>query len=197
AMRDADRTSPTIPCFIITDATGLQKYGLGMVRMGTRNLAPYRNDGYLTEGASLADLANKLGCDRAHLEKSVATINAAAKSGIDPEFARGSTDYHRHNGDAAHGPNPTLGEIKTAPYYAVRLYPGDIGAATGLAITPDAEVLGHNNNPIAHLYACGAEAQSIMGGTYPGPGITIGPALAFAYRAIQHAVHGRNVGPRA
>jgi succinate dehydrogenase/fumarate reductase flavoprotein subunit len=197
AMRDADRTSPTSPCFIITDATGLQKYGLGMVRMGTRNLAAYLADGYLTEGATLAELATKLGCNPARLEKSVATINTAAKTGIDPEFARGSTDYHRHNGDATHGPNPTLGELKTAPYYAVRLYPGDIGAATGLAITPDAEVIGHNNLPIAHLYACGAEAQSIMGGAYPGPGITIGPAITFAYRAIQHAVHGRSGNSRA
>ena len=40
------------------------------------------------------------------------------------------------------------------------------------------------------LYACGNEAQSIMGGTYPAPGITLGPALTFAYRAMQHALGG-------
>ena len=44
---------------------------------------------------------------------------------------------------------------------------------------------------IEGLYACGNEANSIMGGTYPGPGITIGPAITFAYRAIRHALGER------
>ena len=86
------------------------------------------------------------------------------------------------------GPNPTLGPIATAPYYAVRLYPGDIGAATGLVVNEWAQVTRADNSPIAGLYACGNEANSIMGGTYPGPGITIGPAITFAYRAIRHAL---------
>jgi len=30
--------------------------------------------------------------------------------------------------------------------------------------------------------------HSIMGGTYPAPGITIGPGLTFAYLAAQDAV---------
>jgi hypothetical protein len=25
-----------------------------------------------------------------------------------------------------------------------------------------------------------------MAGTYPGPGVTLGPALVFAYRAVRH-----------
>jgi hypothetical protein len=190
AMREAHKTTPTIPCFIVTDAEGLRTYGLGMVRMGTRNLAPYLADGYLTEGASLADLADKLGMKADALARSVASINSFAVTGIDPDFGRGTTGYHRHNGDATRGPNPTLGPIKTPPFYAVRLYPGDIGAATGLAISPDAQVLGAGDQPIQGLYACGNEAQSIMGGVYPGPGITLGPAITFAYRAIQHAVRG-------
>ena len=42
--------SSTSNLVIITDAVGLRKYGLGMVRMGTRNLAPYLADGYLVAG---------------------------------------------------------------------------------------------------------------------------------------------------
>jgi len=189
AMFAHDRTSPCIPCVIVTDAAGLRKYGLGMVRMGTRNLAPYLADGYLVEGPTIAALAGKLEIDPATLERTVAAMNGYAETGVDPEFGRGTTPYHRVNGDAAVGPNPTLGPIATAPFYAVRLYPGDIGAATGLVIDEWARVTRADGQPIAGLYACGNEANSIMGGTYPGPGITIGPAIAFAYRAIQHALN--------
>lgn len=189
AMFEANKTRPTIPCFIITDAPALRKYGLGMVRMGTRNIKPYLADGYLVEGRTVADLAGKLGVDPATLDETIARMNEFAATGTDAEFARGTTAYQRVNGDAAAGTaNPTLGPIRTAPFYAVRLYPGDIGAATGLVIDEHARVVGRDGAPIRGLYACGNEANSIMGGVYPGPGITIGPALTFAYLAIQDAL---------
>lgn len=188
AMFEANRTRPTIPCFIMTDAIGLKTYGLGMVRMGTRDPSPFIADGYLVAATSVAEMAEKLGVPADALAVTVAEINAAAQSGEDPAFGRGRTAYHRINGDPSRGqPNPTLGPIATPPFYAVRLYPGDIGAATGLVINEDAQVLRADDQPIAGLYACGNEANSIMGGTYPGPGITIGPALTFAYRAVKHA----------
>lgn len=190
AMFAANAGRPTIPCFIITDAVGLKRYGLGMVRLGTRDIRPFVNDGYLVEAPTIAALAQKLKVDAAALEATVAEMNAAARTGVDPAFGRGTTAYHRVNGDAGHGPNPTLGPIATAPFYAVRLYPGDIGAATGLVTDPWARVLKADGSAIPGLYACGNEAQSIMGGTYPGPGITIGPAITFAYRAVRHACNG-------
>ncbi|MEY9537697.1 succinate dehydrogenase/fumarate reductase flavoprotein subunit [Bradyrhizobium diazoefficiens] len=188
AMFEHDKQVPCIPCFIITDATGLKKYGLGMVRMGTRNLAPYLADSYLTEGATISELAGKIGVPATNLEGTIAAMNRYAADGIDPDFGRGTTPYHRVNGDASIEPNPTLGPISTAPYYAVRLYPGDIGAATGLVVNEWAQVMRADGSAIAGLYACGNEANSIMGGTYPGPGITIGPAITFAYRAARHAL---------
>lgn len=195
AMFEANRTRPTIPCWIITDAEGLRRYGLGMVRMGTRDLKPFLTDGYLVEGATVAELAGKLAIDPEILAETIARMNDHARSGVDPEFGRGATDYHRINGDASRGlPNPTLGPIATAPFYAVKLTPGDIGAATGLVIDENAQVLGEDDRPIGGLYACGNEAQSIMGGTYPGPGITIGPAITFAWCAIRHALGERAAG---
>jgi succinate dehydrogenase/fumarate reductase flavoprotein subunit len=191
AMFESHRTASTIPCFIITDAVGLKKYGLGMVRMGTRDLSPFLADGYLIKGDTVAKLAAKLDVPVPVLEQTIAAMNAYAKSGVDPEFGRGTTAYHRAHGDASFaGPNPTLGPIATPPYYAMRLYPGDIGAATGLVIDEWARVLKEGNEPIEGLYACGNEANSIMGGTYPGPGITLGPGITFAYRAIRNALHG-------
>ncbi|GGF04237.1 FAD-binding dehydrogenase [Aliidongia dinghuensis] len=188
AMFERNRTTPAIPCFIVTDAVGIRKYGLGMVRLGTRNLAPFLADGYLVEGRTVAELAGKLDIPPGALEETVAAMNRHAATGVDPEFGRGTTAYHRVNGDAAVGPNPTLGPIAVTPFYAVRLYPGDIGAATGLVIDEWARVTKADDQPIPGLYACGNEANSIMGGTYPGPGITIGPAITFAYRAIRHAL---------
>ena len=156
-----------------------------MARMRTRDLTPFLADGYLLKGDSLDDLAKKLAVDPDNLKASVAEINLAAVTGVDPHFGRGTTVYHRVNGDAAHGPNPTLGPVATPPFYAVRLYPADIGAANGLVIDEWARVAGPGDAPIPGLYACGAEAASIMGGVYPGPGVTIGPAIVMAYRAIR------------
>ena len=107
---------------------------------------------------------------------------------VSSEFGRGSTAYHRVNGDASRGlPNPNLGPIGTTPFYAVKLLPGDIGAATGLVTDENAQVLGPDDQPICGLYACGNDMQSVMGGVYPAPGITIGPGIAFAYAAAHHA----------
>ncbi len=179
-----------VPTFLIADAAALNKYGLGMVRPGARGLDAYKADGYLVEAASIEMLAQLLKINGTNLAATVAAMNHFAATGSNSEFGRGTTIYHRVNGDAAHTPNPNLGFIRTAPYYAVRLFPGDIGASAGLVTDIHAQVLDQQNHPIGGLYAIGNDMQSIMGGTYPGPGITIGPALVFAHRAILHATRG-------
>jgi FAD binding domain len=178
---------PSIPAFLITDANGLWKYGLGMVRPGPWSKTKYLADGYLVQADSLAELATKLGVAADGLTQTVARMNAYAKTGIDEEFGRGSTDYQRITaGDMSHKPNPCLGVIEQAPFYAVKLFPGDIGASRGFVTDADARVLAEDNTPIAGLYACGNDMNSVMGGKYPGPGITIGPGIAFAYAAVNH-----------
>lgn len=189
AMQQAHQSRPTIPAYLITDADGLRKYGLGMVRPGGMGLRAALADGYVTRGDTVEALATVLGLPPQTLAQTIARFNTYGQDGHDPQFQRGTTAYQRANGDACWpGPNPSLGPVQTAPFYAVKLYPGDIGAATGLQTDGEARALDREGQPIAGLYAVGNDQQSAMGGAYPGPGITVGPGLVFAYLAARDAV---------
>ncbi|MEY2954145.1 MAG: hypothetical protein RLZZ401_2232, partial [Pseudomonadota bacterium] len=186
AMQAAHQTSPSIPAYLVCDAEALRKYGIGMVRPGGKALAPFLADGYLTEAPTLEALAQKLGIQGTGLKASVAKLNRYAETGVDPDFQRGVTAYQQNLGDPLWaGKNPNIGPLATAPFYAVRLYPGDIGASTGLVTDTQARVLDASGQPIAGLYAVGNDMHSIMGGVYTAPGITLGPGLVFAYIASQ------------
>ena len=189
AMQEANKNSPSIPAYLVCDAEALRKYGIGMVRPGGKGLAPFLLDGYLTEGATLSELAAKLGMDTQALQASVAQNNRNAETGVDPQFHRGETAYQQNLGDPTWtGKNPNIGPLTQGPFYAVRLYPGDIGASTGFATNEHAQVLGADGQAVGGLYAVGNDMHSIMGGTYPAPGITIGPGLVFGRIAAHHAL---------
>ena len=79
----------------------------------------------------------------------------------------------------------------SCPDASTQAYPqsvavGDIGTFAGLATDRDCRVLDRQRKPIPGLYAVGNDAASIMGGNYPGAGITLGPALTFGYLAGMH-----------
>ncbi|MDE2418303.1 MAG: FAD-dependent oxidoreductase [Burkholderiales bacterium] len=193
AMQEANKSNPAIPAYLICDAQALFKYGIGMVRPGAKagdsSTTEFLADGYLTMGNTLEELAHKLGINAAGLERSARQMADYAATGVDPDFHRGVTAYQRNMGDATWtGKNPNLGALTQAPYFAVKLYPGDIGASTGLATDTEARVLGETKEPIPGLYAVGNDMHSIMGGVYTAPGITIGPGLVFGYIASRHAV---------
>ena len=189
AMQAHHAKVPCIPAWLICDAPALRRYGLGMIRPGGGGLGSFLEDGYLKRGNTLLELARVLNIDGSSLQNSVERFNRFAEQGVDEDFERGTTQYQRANGDATWtGPNPCLGALKEGPFYAIALYPGDIGAATGLVTNTHAGVLNQQGLDIEGLYACGNDMQSIMGGTYPAPGITIGPGVTFGYLAAKHAV---------
>ena len=72
------------------------------------------------------------------------------------------------------------------PFYAVRVIPSELGTFAGIATNASAQVIDRDGQPIAGLYAAGNDAASVMGGTYPAAGITIGPAMTFGYIAARH-----------
>ncbi|SOE16565.1 succinate dehydrogenase/fumarate reductase flavoprotein subunit [Hoeflea halophila] len=175
-----------ICAFFIADHKTLRKYGLGYVKPSPVPYRPHIRSGYLYEGATLAELAAKIGADSAQLERTVANFNAHARKGEDPEFHKGSTSYNRSLGDPEHKPNPCVAPVERGPFYAVKLVIGDLGTFAGLRSDENARVLDEAGKPIPGLYAAGNDAASIMGGNYPGGGITLGPAITFGYIAARH-----------
>jgi succinate dehydrogenase/fumarate reductase flavoprotein subunit len=182
-MYRSHTTVPTIPAWLVCDRDFVEKYGLGRVPPGRRRLRKLIASGYLVEAPSIEALAGKIGVDAAGLCATVQQHNRFTEAGEDREFGKGSTEFDRHNGDPNHAPNPCLGRIATPPYYAMAVYPSTLGSSVGLRADPDGRVLTEMGEPIPGLFVCGNDMASIMRGHYPGPGITLGPALVFAYRA--------------
>ncbi|MBN9949119.1 FAD-binding protein, partial [Listeria monocytogenes] len=83
-------------------------------------------------GDTIRELAQKTGIDTAALEDTVRRFNVGAEKGEDPEFGRGTTSYNRYLGDPLHKPNPCVAPINDGPYYAVKLFMGDLGTFDGL-----------------------------------------------------------------
>ena len=187
AMYESHKTTPTIPAWLICDTPFIVKYGLGAVYPGAGNLARLMRCGYLARADSLNKLALTIGVDADELKKTVARHNGFAETGVDIDFAKGETELNRFNGDARNKLNPCIGELATPPFYALAVWPADIAVSTGLATDADARVLAADGTPIPALYACGNDMASVMRGSYPGPGTTLGPAVVFAYRAAMHA----------
>jgi succinate dehydrogenase/fumarate reductase flavoprotein subunit len=165
----------------------MRKYGLGMVRPRGIGLAKAIAGGYVTRASTIDGLAHALGIDARGLAETVERHNGFAATGTDLDFGKGSDVYQRNLGDAAHKPNPCIGPVVTPPFYGVRLHAGELGASAGLVTDAFAQVLGTDGTPVPGLYACGNDMDSMMAGTYPGPGITLGPAMTFGYVAAHHA----------
>lgn len=169
--------------WLLCDHQALRKYGLGCVAPAPLPIGRHLRSGYLKRGATVRELANQIGVAPDTLEATIAKFNATAQSGEDPEFGKGSKAYNRYQGDALVQPNPCIPPLEQAPYYAIRLVIGDIGTFAGLVTDENTQVLNAEGKPIKGLYAVGNDAASIMGGNYPGAGITLGPALTFGYVA--------------
>ncbi len=187
AMLGRHRNEDQQPVHLICDAGFLRKYAFGAVPPLAAERRRAVRSGYLIEAPTIAALAARIGVGPDVLGETVERFNRDAATGADPAFGKGSTAYNRYLGDPKQRPNPCLGPIERGPFYAIRVYAGDIGTTHGLSTDVDSRVLDGRGDAIAGLYACGSDRNSIMGGAYPGGGITIGPAITFAYLAALHA----------
>lgn len=140
----------------------------------------------LKKGRTVAELAKAMGVDPSALEETIQSFNTHAANGSDPVFHRGEAAYDKMYGDPRVQPNPCLRPLDQGPFYAMPIYPGDIGTNGGLLTNDRAQVLDTQGQPISGLYAIGNNAASAMGESYPGAGVTLGPALTFGYLAARH-----------
>ena len=171
--------------WFIGDHAALRKYGMGIAMPGP---LPYKHlvrDGYLIQAATIGELATKIGVPPKALEQTISQFNDHARHGKDPEFDKGGNIYDNALGDYRHSPNPNVGPVSKAPFYAIKLQPGDCSSILGLETSVDGEVINGDGTAIPGLYALGLDQNSIMKGTYPGGGSSLGPAMTFAYRAAR------------
>ena len=197
AMVKTCEGQPEVFAWLLCDHKALRSYGLGCVAPAPLPIGRHLRSGYLKSGASLAELATKLGIAPATLEQTVAEFNRHAAKGEDPAFGKGSKAYNRYQGDATVTPNPCVAPLEHGPYYAIKLVIGDIGTFAGLVTDEKTRVLDAAGQPIAGLYAVGNDAASVMGGNYPGAGITLGPAITFGYIAGQELARAAPLAPPA
>jgi len=139
----------------------------------------------LKKGRTIAELARAIGADLATLEAQVERFNRHAAKGEDPDFHRGEAAYDKMYGDYRNQPNPCLRPLTEGPFYAMPIYPGDIGTNGGIRTNARAQVVDESGQPIPGLYAVGNNAASAMGESYPGAGVTIGPAMTFGFIAAR------------
>jgi 3-oxosteroid 1-dehydrogenase len=183
--------APCVPCWMVFDARYRKNYPVGPVAPGYAmpdGRVPRRyRDGFLVKAATVDELAAKIDVDPAGLAATIERFNDMARRGKDEDFGRGDSGSDRYYSDHRVGPNPCLAPLDTAPFYAIRVYPGDLGTKGGLVTDEGGRVLDREGAPIPGLYAAGNTSASVMGPTYPGAGGTIGPALTFGFLAAESA----------
>ena len=169
---------PNLPAWLIFDENYVERYPIGPRLPGQ----PVPE--WVMRADTLEELAHQLGVPADGLTQTVSRFNAHAKSGVDPDFERGSAAYDHFYGDRSReGTAVTLGEVERAPFYAVEIRMGLLGTNGGARTDGSARILGHDGQPIAGLYGAGNAIACPTGGIYAGAGGTLGPALTFGYIA--------------
>jgi 3-oxosteroid 1-dehydrogenase len=178
-----DGPGENIPTWIVFDQRYRNRYMFAGI--GPRQPLPGRwyKAGVVAKASSIERLAERIELPAGELRATVERFNGFADGGVDADFHRGESRYDHYYGDPRNRPNPSLGALRIAPFYAVRMVPGDLGTKGGLRTDTRGRVLRADGSPIDGLYAAGNVSSPVMGHTYAGPGATIGPAMTFGYLA--------------
>jgi 3-oxosteroid 1-dehydrogenase len=175
-----------VPAWLVFDQQYRDRYIFAGLNPGQRIPGKWLDSGVIVKADSVEELAEATGLPADQLVLTVERFNGFARSGVDEDFQRGESAYDNYYGDPTNKPNPNLGEISHPPYYAAKMVPGDLGTKGGIRTDVHGRALRDDGSVIPGLYAAGNVSSPVMGHTYPGPGGTIGPAMAFGYLAALH-----------
>lgn len=179
--------SGSVPAYAILDSRHRENYPWGATMAGKTPQA-WLDSGYAKVADTIEDLAAKIDVPADNLRATVERFNGFCKTGKDLDFQRGDKAYDRVFTDPSIKPNPCLGEIGKPPFYAIEVFPGDVGTYGGLVTDQFARVLRDDGSVIPGLYATGNSTASVTGKTYPGAGASIGASFVFGWVAARHAI---------
>ena len=122
------------------------------------------------------------------LRATIARFNGFAEAGVDDDFHRGERPVQlMFNGAVAaepQMPNPTMYPVNDAgPFYAALVAGGTLDTKGGPKTDTEGRMLNDGDEPIGRLYGIGNCVASASGNSYWAGGATLGPIIAFAYRA--------------
>jgi len=184
--RNRETGGRAIPCWVIFDKRNRERYPWGAMPPG-KTPKSWLDSGYMKKADTLDGIAAMCGIDPAGLKEEVTRFNRFCETGVDEDFGRGSRRFDNVHGDPTVKPNPNLGKIEQGPFYAVAIYPGDVGTAGGVVADEYARVLKDDGTIIPGLYAIGNSTASVFGRCYPAAGASIAASFAFGFVAAHHA----------
>ena len=182
-----DGPGENVPGWLIFDQTCRNRYLFAGINARQPLPKKWFDSGVVVKADTISELADKIGVPADALTTTTERFNRFAKSGVDADFHRGESGYDHYYGDITNKPNPSLGPVRKAPFYAVKMVPGDLGTKGGIDTDASGRALRPDGSVIEGLYAAGNTSAPVMGHTYAGPGATIGPALVFGYLAALDA----------
>jgi 3-oxosteroid 1-dehydrogenase len=169
---------PNWPAWFVFDQNYRDKYAIGPLAPGTP-----LPEGMAHEADSPAELAELAGIDPHGLEETIASFNRYAADGTDELFGRGSIPWSVVSwGDPTMKPNPNLGPLEKAPFYAIELQRVGTGiCSAGLRTSTTGQVLTFRGDAVPGLYALGNAAARVEMGAGYNSGMAIGRSLTFGF----------------
>ena len=177
-----------VPCWQVFDQGYVGRYVVGANPFAKRRVPEALIEkGVVKRGDTIEGLAREIDVPADELTQTVKRFNEFAAKGLDPDFGRGQSAYNDCLGDPGYRPNAALGPLDRGPYYATRIFPGDVGTCGGVITNEYAQVIDEQDRVIDGLYACGNITATVMGRTYLGAGGSIANTMIFGYVAARHA----------
>lgn len=176
-----------IPSWLILESRHRNRYFFAGQFPG-RTPGEWIQSGFVKRADTLEGLAAACGIDAAALTQTVRRFNGFAATGVDADFRRGESLFSRNAGDPSHGPNPGLGAIERPPFYAIAVFPGDLGTFGGILTDERARVLRGDGSAIGGLFATGNATAPVMGRVYPCTGASIASTMIFGFIAAHEAL---------